>query len=165
MVTWVIATLLIAISACSSRTVLKATANPETSFREVAVPDDVPRYALAPGETALKSYVQRQVAPVYPPTLVHPDAAPVVVVARLVMDAEGRVESVHPVSNTDTGPDRTLFEAAVEQAAMKWAFTPMWIDKRQPDGMTLRTSKPFSLWFEFRFAMVDGEPTVVTERR
>lgn len=87
------------------------------------------------------------------------------VVAQLVMDEEGRVSAVHSVSDTDSGPDGALFEAAVEYAAMQWTFTPFWIQQARQDGTYLRTQKPFSLWYTFEFKMVNGKPQVEVGKR
>ncbi|TAN03536.1 MAG: hypothetical protein EPN36_12300 [Rhodanobacteraceae bacterium] len=152
------------LAACSTRTTLKPNPQPRTSY-EMLVPKGTPSYVLTPGETAVKPEPDRQVAPIYPPSLVRPGAASVIVVARLVMDKGGRVTAVYPVSNTDKGPDHALFEAAVVQAAMQWAFTPLWMEKPESDGTYELTSKPFSLWYAFHFKVVDGKPIVETIKR
>ncbi|HEX5952591.1 MAG TPA: hypothetical protein VFY94_05370 [Rhodanobacteraceae bacterium] len=159
-----LAVALISLSACSTRTVLKPNPQPKTSY-EMLIPKAALRYTLAPGETAVQPNPDKQVAPVYPPSLVRPNAAPVTVVARLVMDKQGRVEGVYPVSNTDGGPDRALFEAAVEHAAMQWTFTPLWMQTPKGDGTYDLTAKPFSLWYVFHFTVVNGKPIVETMQR
>jgi hypothetical protein len=107
----------------------------------------------------------KQIAPVYPPSRVHPDAAPVMVVAQLVMDKDGHVQGVYPVSDTGNAEDHALFEAAVEQAAKQWTFTPLWVQKPNGDGTFELTARPFSLWYVFRFRVVDGKPIVETVKR
>jgi hypothetical protein len=154
----------ISLSACSTRTVLKPNPQPKTSY-EMVVPKGVLRYTLETGETAVQPIPDKQVAPVFPPSLVHPDATPVTVVAQLVMDKEGHVQGVYPVSDTDKAADRALFEAAVEHAAMQWTFTPLWMQKPNGDGMYELTAKPFSLWYVFHFKVVDGKPIVETTKR
>lgn len=153
-----------AISACSPRTMLKPNPQPRTGY-EMLVPEGVPRYTLEPGETAVQPLPQKQVAPVYPPSLVHPDAAPVTVDAQLVMDQDGHVQGVYPVSDTATGADRALFEAAVADAATQWTFTPLWMQKPNGDGTYLLTAKPFSLWYAFHFKVVNGRPIVQAAKR
>lgn len=155
---------LISLSACNTRTVLKPNPEPKTSY-EMLIPKTALRYTLAPGETAVQPNLDRQIAPVYPPSLVRQSAAPVTVVARLVMDKQGRVEGVYPVSNTDGGPDHALFEAAVEHAAMQWTFTPLWMQMPKGDGTYDLTAKPFSLWYVFHFTVVNGKPIVETMKR
>ena len=152
------------LAACSPRTTLKPNPQPKTSY-EMVVPESAPRYTLEPGETAVQPLPDKQVAPVYPPSLVHPGAAPVTVVAQLVMDKDGRVEGVYPLSDTGAPADRALFESAVEHAAMQWTFTPLWMRKPNPDGTYEQTTKPFSLWYVFHFKIVDGKPIVETVKR
>lgn len=153
------------LSACGTRTVLKPNPQPATSYRQLQAPKGAARYTLKAGETAVQPIPQKTVAPVYPPSLVHPGAAPVTVVAQLVMDEGGRVEGVFPVSNTDQGPDRALFEAAVRQAVVQWTFTPLWIQQPRSDGSYRLMRKPFSLWYSFQFKVVDGKPIVETLKR
>ncbi|HVX03906.1 MAG TPA: hypothetical protein VHA71_02175 [Rhodanobacteraceae bacterium] len=150
--------------ACSTRTVLKPNPQPKTSY-EMLIPDTALRYSLTPGETAVQPMPDKQVAPVYPSSLLHPDAAPVTVVAQLVMDKQGHVQGVYPVSDTAAKPDRASFEAAVERAAMQWTFTPLWMRKPNGDGTYDLTAKPFSLWYVFHFKVVDGKPIVETVKR
>jgi hypothetical protein len=152
------------LAACSTRTVLKSNPQPKTSY-EMVVPKGVLRYTLEPGETAVQPMPDKQLAPVYPPSLVHPDAAPVTVMAQLVMDKDGRVQGVYPVPDGDTSADRALFEAAVEHAAGQWTFTPLWVRHSNGDGTYRLTSKPFSLWYVFHFKVVDGKPLVETVKR
>jgi hypothetical protein len=152
------------LAACSPRTVLKPNPQPKTSY-EMVVPKGVLRYTLEPGETAVQPMPDKQIAPVYPPSLVHPDAAPVTVVAQLVMDKHGHVQGVYPVSGTDKAADHALFETAVEQAAKQWTFTPLWMQKPNGDGTYELTAKPFSLWYVFHFKVVDGKPVVETVKR
>jgi hypothetical protein len=159
-----LALVLLSISACSPRTVLKPNPQPRTSYQMV-VPKGVLRYTLEPGETAVQPMPDKQAAPVYPPSLVQSDAAPVTVTAQLVMDKDGRVQGVYPVSDTAANPDRALFEAAVEHAAMQWVFTPLWVQHPNGDGTYLLTSKPFSLWYVFHFKIVNGKPIVETVKR
>lgn len=155
---------LVSISACSTRTVLKPNPQPKTSY-EMLVPKGVLRYTLEPGETAVQPMPDKQIAPVYPPSLVHPGASPVTVRAQLVMDNDGHVQGVYPVSDTAANPDRALFEAAVEHAAMQWTFTPLWMRKPNGEGTYELTAKPFSLWYVFHFKVVNGKPIVETAKR
>lgn len=152
------------LSACGTRTVLKPNPQPKTSY-EMLVPKTALRYTLEPGETAVRPMPDRQVAPVYPASLVRPDAALVTVVAQLVMDKDGHVEGVYPVSDTGKTADHALFEAAVEHAAKQWTFTPLWVESPHGDGTFELTAKPFSLWYAFHFKVVDGKPVVETVKR
>lgn len=156
--------LLGSLQACGTRTVLKPNPQPKTSY-EMVVPKGVLRYTLEPGETAVQPQPDKHVAPVYPSSLVRPGAAPVTVVAQLVMDKDGRVQGVYPVSDTDKTAGHALFEAAVEHAAMQWTFTPLWMRKPSGDGTYDLSVKPFSLWYVFHFKVVDGKPIVETVKR
>lgn len=158
------ASLLVSLQACSPRTVLKPNPQPKTSY-EMVVPKGVLRYTLEPGETAVQPMPEKQVPPVYPVSLVHPGAPSVTVVAQLVMDKDGHVRAVYPVSDSALHPDRALFEAAVEHAAKQWMFTPLWMRKPHGDGSYELTARPFSLWYVFHFKVVDGKPIVETLKR
>lgn len=157
-----------ALVACSTtRTVVKPNPQPKTSY-EMLVPKGVLRYTLEPGETAVQPVPEKQVAPIYPVSLVRAGAAPVTVVAQLVMDKNGRVEGVYPVSDTATAPDRALFEAAVKNAATQWTFSPLRFQHMLPEGSPypyVMVSKPFSLWYVFHFKVVNGKPLVETVKR
>lgn len=152
------------ISACSTSTLLKPNPQPKTSY-EMVVPKGALRYSLAPGETAVQPIPQKQAAPVYPASLVHPGAVPVTVVVQLVMDRDGHVQGVYPVSDTDAAANHALFEAAVERAAMRWTFTPLWMQTPNGDGTYELAAKPFSLWYVFHFKIVKGKPIVETAKR
>jgi hypothetical protein len=155
---------LISLSACSTRTVLKPNPQPKTSY-EMLIPGTALRYSLAPGETAVQPQPDKQIAPVYPASLVRPGAAPVTVVAQLVMDKHGHVEGAYPVSDTATAAYRASFEAAIEHAVKQWTFTPLWMQKPNGDGTYDLTAKPFSLWYVFHFKVMNGKPTVETVKR
>lgn len=160
---WILVALA-AVSACGTRTILKPNPQPKTSY-QMLVPKSVLRYTLEPGVTAVQPMPDQQAAPVYPASLVRANAAPVTVVAQLVMDKDGRVHGVYPVSNTATNSDRALFESAVEHAAMQWKFTPLWMQTPNGDGTYDLAAKPFSLWYAFQFRVVEGKPVVETVKR
>lgn len=160
---WILVALA-AVSACGTRTILKPNPQPKTSY-QMLVPKSVLRYTLEPGVTAVQPMPDQQAAPAYPASLVHANAAPVTVVAQLVMDKDGRVHGVYPVSDTATGSNRALFESAVEHAAMQWKFTPLWMQTPNGDGTYDLAAKPFSLWYAFQFKVVDGKPVVETVKR
>lgn len=159
-----IAVAVIALAACSPRTVLKPNPLPKTSY-EMLVPDAALRYTLAPGETAVQPVPDKQVAPIYPPSRLRPNAAPVTVTAQLVVGKDGHVQGVYPVADTASGANRPSFESAVEQAAMQWTFTPLWMQTPNGDGTFELTARPFSLWYVFHFKVVDGKPVVETVKR
>jgi hypothetical protein len=162
-VSWMLVAILV--GGCSTQERRNSSGEPRTSYAEMAAPAGAAHYTLQPGETAVKPVLDKRVSPVYPPTLVHSGAAPVTVVAQLVMDENGRVRAVHPQASTADGPCRALFDDAVEQAAMKWTFTPMYVQHPRGDGTYEMTQKPFSLLYVFDFRMVDGKPVVESDGR
>ena len=161
---------IVAVSACSTRTVLKPTAQPETSYKLIT-PTDAPHYALRQGQTAQlpKPVIGYFAPPVYPESLAKPGAAPVVVKAQLTFGADGRVSGVYLLPDSYAGPGHLLFEDAVRAAVADWRFTPLvfeqYSDPAMDAGTLQREAKPFSLWFAFHFAMVDGKPVVETVKR
>lgn len=156
--------------ACSTRTVLKPTARPETSYKLIT-PPDASHYNLQPGQSAQlpKPVIGHFAAPVYPASLAKPGAAPVVVKAQLTFDTDGRVDGVYPLPDSYAGPGHLLFEDAVRAAVADWRFTPLvfeqYSDSAMDAGTLQREAKPFSLWFAFRFKIVDGRPIVETMKR
>lgn len=146
------------------------TANPETSWKLIT-PKDAPHYNLKPGQSATRPQplIGRFMPPKYPPSLAHPCMPVVLVKAQLVFAGSGHVQGVFILSDSYTGSGHALFEDAVHKAAVQWVFTPL-IFEQSVGGEAMpitfkRETKPFSLWFEFRFAMVDGKPTVSTSKR
>lgn len=142
-------------------------AKPETSYKLIS-PPGAPQYALKPGQSASlpAPLIGYFAPPVYPPSLARRGMPLVVVTAHLVFDANGKVEAVAIVSDSYAAAGHALFEAAVRKAAGEWVFTPLvFAETTGGDGRPLtlkREAKPFSLWFEFRFVMVDGKPAVET---
>lgn len=169
---YVVAALLLAACVAPKLTVKpEATANPETSWKLIT-PNDAPRYNLKPGQSASlpEPLIGRFAPPAYPPSLAHPGMPVVLIKAQLVFAASGRVQGVFILTDSFTGSDKTLFEDAVRKAALQWVFTPLIFEQSiGGSGSTpvtfKREAKPFSLWFEFRFAMVNGKPTVSTSKR
>lgn len=156
--------------ACSTRTALKPTANPETSYKLIT-PPDAPHYLLQPGQSASlpAPIIGRFAPPVYPAALAKPGMPLVMVKAQLVFGSDGKVQGVYLLPDSYAGAGHALFEAAVRVAAKDWAFTPLVFEEYTRGGkapVTLqREARPFSLWFEFRFAMVDGKPIVESVKR
>jgi hypothetical protein len=155
----------ILVSGCGTQRERKPSVQPRTSYEEMAAPAGVLHYTLKPGETAVKPVLDKQISPVYPPTLRRPGAAPVTVVAQLVVDENGRVKAVRPQPDTAASQAGALFEAAVDRAAMQWVFTPMWVQHPRGDGTYQVTQRPFSLWYVFDFKMVNGKPVVESGKR
>jgi hypothetical protein len=158
----------LSISACSTQTVLEPNPQPKTSY-ELMRPMGAPQYAYPAQEQVVYPKPKKQVTPVYPPDLVRPGAPAVTVPAQLVMDQDGRVIGVYSSNAEKSGPSRALFEAAVRKAAMQWSFSPLLYVhvclENCPDGPYQVTAKPFSLWYVFRFKVVNGKPIVETVKR
>ncbi|HEX7326744.1 MAG TPA: hypothetical protein VF292_15550 [Rhodanobacteraceae bacterium] len=123
---------------------------------------------LQRGESVLQPQPKRGhfAPPLYPAALESPTAAPVTVLARMTFGADGRVQRVNFVPDSYAGPGHALYDGAVRSAAQSWAFTPLEFRTvtGYPDGLrdVQRDVRPFSLWFAFRFAMVNGMPDVQT---
>ena len=162
-----LALVLVSISACSTRIVLKPNPQPETSWNLIT-PPDAPHYNLQPGQSAQlpKPVIGHFAPPVYPASLAKPGAAPVVVKAQLTFDTTGRVNGVYLLPDSYAGQGHLLFEDAVRAAVADWRFTPLvfeqYSDPAMDAGTLQREAKPFSLWFGFHFAMVNGKPVVET---
>lgn len=158
------------VSACGTRTVLRPTAQPETSY-QLITPPGAPHYALKPGQTARlpQPVIGHFAPPVYPASRVKPGALPVVVKAQLTFDSTGRVDGVYPLPDSYAGAGHLLFEAAVRAAVAHWRFTPLVFEQYSNPAMdagTLqREARPFSLWFAFHFTVVNGKPVVETVKR
>lgn len=162
--------LVMQLSACSTRTVLKATAQPETSYKLIT-PPDAPHYALRQGQSAQlpKPVIGHFAPPVYPGSLAKAGMPLVKLKAQLVFGADGKVQDVYFLPGSYAGVGRALFEEAVRAAARDWAFTPLvfeaYSNPAMDAGTLQREARPFSLWFEFSFEMVRGKPVVETVKR
>lgn len=146
------------------------TANPETSYKLIT-PPDAPHYTLQPGQSVAlpKPKIGYFAPPVYPPSLAHPGMPPVQIKAQLVFATSGQVQNVYILSDSYAGAGHALFENAVRDAAKGWVFTPLVFESYSAPAMdagTLqREARPFSLWFEFSFRMVNGKPSTVVTRK
>lgn len=165
--------LAVLLSACATAptvTKVTSTANPETSYRLIA-PKGSPQYALRPGQSAIlpRPVIGYFAPPQYPSALAHAGMPPVTVDAHLVFDAAGKVQKTEVISNSYTGAHHGLFADAVRRATARWKFTPLVFEETTGGGNVPVTvkheAKPFSLWFEFDFRMVDGKPVVTTSKR
>lgn len=168
----ILGVLFAALTACSMKPALKPTpkptANPETSYKRITLPG-APHYTLQHGQSAMlpKPEAGHFAPPVYPVSLAHPGMPLVVVKAQLVFGKDGKVHDVVILSDSYKKAGHKLFEDAVRTAAIHWAFTPLVISEYVDDANTVtfkRTPKPFSLWFAFRFAMVNGKPNTSVAR-
>ena len=165
-----LAMLLTGCAAAPAATKVAATANPETSYKLIT-PKDSPQYALRPGQSATlpQPVIGYFAPPRYPTALARAGMPPVSVEAHLVFDAAGRVARTDIVSNSYTGAGHEMFADAVRGATAAWRFTPLVFEETTGGGNVSVTvkhaAKPFSLWFEFDFRMVDGKPIVTTSKR
>lgn len=145
-------------------------ANPETSYALIT-PPGAPHYTLQPGQSAQlpQPQIGHFAAPVYPVSLAHAGMPPVTIKAQVTFGADGKATGVYVLSDSYTGAGRALFEDAVRKAAGAWRFTPLvfasYGNTAMDAGTPQRTAKPFSLWFEFSFRMVNGKPSTAVQRR
>ena len=155
------------LAACSTTTTrLVPTAKPETGYK-VYTPKGAPHYALQPGESAQlpQPVIGRFAPPVYPAPLMKPGMPPVVVRAQVVFGADGRAQHAYILSNSYAGADAGRFADAVQAATAGWVFKPLVFTEYTRSGSASasirRMAKPFSLWFEFDFRVVNGKPVTV----
>lgn len=64
------------ISACSTQPVSNPDHHPQTRYQQVATPTGASAYVLEQGETAIRPTLDKQVTPIYPPSLARADARP-----------------------------------------------------------------------------------------
>lgn len=165
-----IVALAVAMSGCSTRIVPKPTVNPETSYKLIT-PPDAPHYTLRPGQSAKlpKPIIGYFAPPVYPAALVKLGMPLVVIKAQVVFGADGNAQHAYILSNSCTGTGSGMFADAVQAATAGWRFTPLVFEQygkpTMATGALQTTTKPFSLWFEFDFRVVDGKSTVETVKR
>lgn len=138
-------------------------------YKRITGPAGTHHYKLTPGQSWTRPTLQRNPDPVYPAALVHLALAPVHIVARLSVDKIGRVTAVY-ISKDDSQPSyRQAFEQAVRGAAMRWQFSPMkfttTITRGDAPPRIIVVPKPFSMWFKFRFEVVDGKPVTSSRQR
>jgi hypothetical protein len=133
--------------------------NGSVAFKAI-VPYDAARYTLEPGETAIQPKLLTNVAPDYPRSLLATSLPPVEVVAQVVVALDGRVSQVLIRPYLGDSTNREKFNEEVRKAVLGWTFEPLRIQhwSVQPDGTrALATvSQPCSLWYIFRFEVVDG---------
>lgn len=134
-----------------------------------AVNDDPKQahYVVEDGETPVQPGVEAAPTPIYPVALIARRPPPVDIRARLVVDTGGRVSRVLFTPSQPADAVRAAFRAAVQEAVMRWRFTPLLMTrwKDLPDGGSVRvkaTPMPFSQDYVFHFALVDGKPVVRT---
>ncbi len=134
----------------------------------MADPEGMQHYKLTPGQSWTRPALRHNPEPVYPPALVTRDLPPVVVVARLSVNKIGRVTAVYISHNDSRSPHRQAFEQAVRDAATQWRFSPMKFTTRIPrsdaPARIIVAPKPFSMWFKFRFDVVDGKPVTSSRK-
>lgn len=163
----------IALAACTAPAVRTSKLKPQTSvdYRSVAAPATA-RYQLQPGESAKQPVLIERLAPKYPPEVIALHLAEVAVNARIVVDANGKVTDVRIVRAADQRYPEA-FDDSVRATAYKWRYSPLqflrWRDEYDAQGNLVDSrqvaveSKPFSLDYEFHFALRDGKPFVSSE--
>lgn len=141
-----------------------ATAPPATDTRDyqgrshyqpLEAPAGSDRYTLTPGESHTAPILERNPAPVYPPGLVDLALPATTVTARLSVGDDGHVHAVYIRDNDADVAHRQAFDRAVRESTSRWLFTALTIGGK---------AQPFSLWFVFRFEVVDGTPKTSTSQ-
>ncbi len=120
----------------------------------VDVADDGARYQPQPGSSYLDPLPKRANAvPVYPPMLLDRRLPPVEVVARLIVDGTGRVETARIIRNDGDA----AFADAVLAAVRGWTFYPL----QRVTGRVVEPL-PFTQDYRFRFRQENGRAVVET---
>ncbi|MEX1829797.1 hypothetical protein [Luteibacter sp. CQ10] len=156
--------------------ILTACHAPSRSVREPAKPDRTgtvsytalltgadSQYKLKRAEHAFGAQPVTNDPPVYPASLVARQLPEVTIRIKAIVDEQGRVTEVRDL-DTSTDPNHVAFVSACRDAVMHWSYTPMTVVDELDDGHGNITQKrknaPFSLDYAFRFALVEGKPTV-----
>lgn len=138
-------------------------------YRRIPEPAGTRHYTLTPGQAWSRPVLVRNPAPLYPAALVELDLPPVDIVARLSVDEQGRVTAAYIPSDDPPSARHHVFAQAVRAAVAEWRFTPMTftreVRRAHAPATFVRIPKPFSLWFRFRFAVIDGKPTTSSHAR
>ncbi len=147
-----------------------ATVSGSAAWRALPGDASTRRYQLAPGQHVSGGSLQLARAPQYPPALLPLHLARVVVVVRLVIGTDGRVQRVLPLppsqlADITHGP---AFFAAIEHCTEHWRFVPLRIAasaRRSAMPAADAPALPFSLDYAFSFAVHDGKPLTTLEQR
>ncbi len=134
----------------------------KAEYARLAAPPGSHPYTLVAGESASGTTLARNPDPIYPATLVPLALPSVTVTARLSVNDEGGVTAVWISQYQGAKGYRQAFANAARHAAMRWVFVPLTFTRTTilPGGkhVTRTTAKPFSLWFQFYFNVVNGKP-------
>jgi len=135
----------------------------DVNYQEI-IPEHAPRAELAEGENVLPPVLdpEKVISPEFPQARLGPEDLTVQILARLVIDAEGRVNDVL-FDKAAQADSLAPFRDAIRAAALQWEFLPMIIVKApQPTakgGMRRRhVPTPVSLWYQFEFTIKNGQP-------
>ncbi|PXV55401.1 TonB family C-terminal domain-containing protein [Dyella jiangningensis] len=125
--------------------------------------NDLQHYPLALGQVSTGAVPREQPAPVYPPSLLDRRLPPREVLARLIVDEQGRVSEVRMAGEAPADADTRLFDEAVRAAVMQWRFEPLRVNQWAADAggnthVVGSETRPFSMDYVFRFAWKDGKP-------
>jgi hypothetical protein len=130
---------------------------------------DTRRYELSAGQSFSGATLARFQNPLYPPSLLALKLAPVTLVVRLVIGADGRVQRVQldPPTQLQLIDHAAEFMAAIETCTRQWQYAPLLITTTRVDGMPQQrtAAKPFSLLFAFSFELRDGKPHAALVRQ
>nr|GAT43064.1 predicted protein [Mycena chlorophos] len=120
-----------------------------SSYKPVITGDEK-QYTVQPGQSFSKPLLEKTFAPVYPPNLVPQKLPPLDLMAQVIVDEQGHVSDVR-VQHDATTPDaeQAAFAQAVQQAAMRWQFSPLLMTETRIDAqghpVSSSKGKPFSL--------------------
>jgi hypothetical protein len=146
-------------------------APPQTNVRYRAYADvGTPRYEEKEDEVSNRPVTVQNPPPAYPQAAITLGLHRVVVLAKVIVDTEGKVSEVRIAPAADPATHPAMFDDAVHEAMMHWRYIPLTFTRFEEvkdaqgnvvDSRPLSAErKPFSLDYEFVFELRDGKPFV-----
>lgn len=164
-----------ALAACATAPCETSVPHPRSQGRvagEIVDAPDVAQYRVGPGERYEQPFAHPDnAAPEYPAALLPLALPPVAIVAKLVVDAEGRVIEATPIDLAALPESNAMF-ASVRDAVRQWRFFPLVRIVAGAGKTTLRTGDtsttydgraeglPFSRVYKFTFTQDAGVGSV-----
>jgi len=138
------------------------------------VPDpNSPRPALSAGQRFSRPIPLVTRLPEYPQEALLSELAPVMLVARIIVEEDGTVQEIQasPLEKSTDSGSREPFWAAIRQAVLRWEFAPaiiLTLKERQDlegggeDKEELTDARPVRTYLDlrFKFEVVDGQGRV-----
>jgi hypothetical protein len=114
---------------------------------------------VQPDEKVVQPELDVRESPGYPKELISEHLGPINLTAQVVVDEEGHVERVM-FPEGDVYPHVDAFREAVRKSVLRWVYRPLvfirTVKSASGQVSTTKSSRPFSLWYNFHFEVVDG---------